>query len=190
MTQFADPNLQLIVLQAAWTENLLSGFDKEAFFQNVIGEPWDDQADYNYDPDERIRKALLSIELSDDVLAKVRRVEWDGGKIVFRHIWTYWDGGGDYFRVCDLSGIGVCRNLKELVFIGGAGFSSIDPVADLKELEVFRDHASLSGLKDIGPLLHLPKLRDVLVQVDRNSSNETVLAGLRARGAKVSAEYC
>jgi hypothetical protein len=107
-----DPNLRLTILQAAWTAKLLPKFDKEAFFRDELGEGYDGDADYNYEPHEKVREALLKIPLPDSLLTKLKRVVWDGGKEIWLIIWRYWDGESDEFNVKDLSGIEACTNWR------------------------------------------------------------------------------
>ena len=41
-----DPNFRLTLLQSLWTAGLAQRFDKDAFFRDVVGEPYDPAASY------------------------------------------------------------------------------------------------------------------------------------------------
>ena len=56
-----DPNFQLTLLQSLWTAGLAPPFDKEAFFRDVLKQPYDFKALYNNAVDDRVRKAYLGL---------------------------------------------------------------------------------------------------------------------------------
>jgi hypothetical protein len=70
MAHIADPNLRLLLLQAAWDENLIPRFDKAAFFRDQLHEELTDDAECNYRIDTRVLDALLAIPLTDETLFK------------------------------------------------------------------------------------------------------------------------
>jgi len=181
-----DQSLRLLLLQSAWTEGLLPPFDKEAFFRDVVGEEWDDQADYNDAWDKRVSDALLAIPLTDEILGKIKSVEWDGGKAVFGHIWSNWDGESGEFHVHDLTGIDACTHLADLTFIGGVAFTDLTPLAGLKNLVEFSNYSR--PLPDLRPLLNVPKLKKLHINYTASPQNDAVLAELKKRGVAVTTE--
>lgn len=184
MAEIRDPNLRLTILHSAWNAGLLPPFDKEAFYRDVLHDPWDADADYNDEVDERVRKHLLTIPLPSDLLAKLTRVTWDAGNEVFNYIWTTFDGESDEFAVRDLNGIEACKNLDVLEFTGGAAFRDCAPLAGLPKLS----SATLLGgvMSDLSPLLKLASLKKLRVVAENTPSNQSVIDALRSRGVAVT----
>jgi hypothetical protein len=185
MPSIPDPNLRLTLLNSLWNANLLPRFDKEAFYRDVLREEWDPEAEYNDGVDERVREHLLSIPLSDDLLAKLMMVVWDGGNEVHHHIWTNWDGEDDTFNVRDLRGIEACTNLEVLEFTGGASFGDCSPLAGLSKLR----RVTLFGgwLTNATALLSLPSLKKLECVVHDSADVKATLDELRSRGVSVTA---
>lgn len=184
MANIPDPNLRLTLLNSAWEEGLLPRFDKEAFYRDVLKEPYDPAADYNYEIDNRVRDHLLSIPLTDDVLAKLKIVTWDGGNEVHHDIWTQWDGESDEFDVRDLRGIEACRGLEFIQFLAGTKFRDCSPLSGLPNLS---EVMLLGGrIADLSPLLTLPKVSKVEVAADDADTNRAVIGELRSRGVDVT----
>lgn len=183
MSRIVDPNLRLTLLQAAWDENLVSRFDKEAFFRDELHQELDDEADYNNRIDTRVRDALLAIPLPDETLAQIRLVEWDGGNRIWREIWTNWDGESGEFDVKSLSGIEACTGLESLLFIAGGRFKNIAPLARLPSLAEFKDYSD--SIDDLRPLLTIPKLATLDVRYAPTTENRAALSALKLRGVSV-----
>ena len=185
MTNIADDNFRLTLLQSAWDQELLPPFDKQAFYAGELKTPYDPRADYNDRIDERVKKHLLAIPLPDELLANLTRVTWDGGNEVFHYIWTNWDGESDEFAVHNIAGIEVCTGLETLQFISGAQFDDCAPLARLSKLE---DVMLLGGtMADLRPLTKLPRLRKVEVVAADTPNNHDAIERLRARGIDVTA---
>ena len=179
-----DPNLRLTLLQSLWYANLAPRFDKEAFFREVLGEPWDVTASYNDGVDERVRDALLAIPISDEQLARLPLLQWDGGNDIHALIWENWRGEDETFDVRDLGGVERCVALREIAFTSGLQASDLSPLAGLASLT----EVMLLGrpLSDLEPLLELPSLERLrLYYLDRPRARE-VLAILGARGVDIS----
>jgi hypothetical protein len=183
MAHIADRNLRLLLLQAAWNENLIPRFDKVAFFRDQLHEELTDDAECNYRIDTRVLDALLAIPLTDETLAKIRFVEMDAGNEIYRDIWSYWGGVSDEFDIRDLSGIEACTSLESLIFISKARFKDISPLASLPSLIEFKDFSE--PIADLRPLLSVPKLRVLDVHYEPTKENRAVIAALKLRGVSV-----
>jgi len=101
----------------------------------------------------------------------------DGGGTVYEYAWYFWDGEDDVFDVKDLSGIGLCRNLKS--------FSAISMIGkiDVRTLLPFQrpQHLRLStGIDHIQALLDLPALKEVRV-LDDDIYDEVTMVGTPTR---------
>jgi hypothetical protein len=183
MAPIRDPNLRLILLEAAWNEDLLPRFDKDAFYRDALKEKYDPRAEYNQRIDERVRDALLSAPLDDDVLSQLKIVTWDGGNEAFLDIWTYWDGESGEFDVVDLAGIEKCTSLERLLFLAGARFPDCVPLGGLTQLHEVRIRGEEPA--SLGALLSLPKLKKVGVAPLEKPVNTRVIDQLRARGVEI-----
>jgi hypothetical protein len=180
MADVKDPNLRLTLLQAAWDAGALPPFDKQAFYQNTLGEPYDPKADYNERIDKRVRDALLATPMPDDVLERLKVVAWDGGNDVHHFVWTNWDGESDEFDVADLTGIEKCKNLERLLFIAGARFTDCKPLTGMSKLRDVMIHGT--KLFDLRPLSTLPALDKLEVAFAATDENRAVVEILRNRG--------
>lgn len=186
MSRFADPNLQLLLLQAAWDQELIPPFDKAAFFRDVLKEESDTEADYNYKLDRRVLDALLAIPLGADVLSQIRSVEWDGGNPIFLEIWSCWDGESDEFDVHDLTGINECTALEEISFIAGARFSDVSAISGMPSLAKFFNHSN--PVDDLKPFLTLPRLTRLQVRYPDTDANKSIVTELNRRGVTVTSD--
>jgi hypothetical protein len=181
-----DPNLKLTLLQCLWAEGLLPPFDREAFFSDELGQPYDPSAAYNNRVDERVRDALLATSLPTELLAKLKLLQWDGGDDVFHYVWTNWYGDDETFFVTSFDGIEACTGLEEILF--GAGFNGTDiaplgALPNLTELKLW----GTKRLPDVRPLLQTPALRKAQISAEDNAENRAAIAALRAKGIEVVA---
>lgn len=186
MSEFADPNLKLIVLQAAWNEGLLPPFDKPAFFRDVLKEEYDEHADYNYKLDERVREHLLAIPLPSEQLSRITTIEWDGGNEIFLEIWSYWDGESDEFDIHDLTGINKLTGLETAFFNAGVAFRDVTPIAGMLRLEKFLNYST--PIDDLTPFLSLPKLTRLQAMYPDTPSNRAAIVELQKRGVTVTSK--
>lgn len=157
MSEFPDQNMKLIVIQGARYAGLLPAFNKQAFFRDVLHEEFDDNAEYNYQLDERVREYLLAMPLPAELLRQIKTLEWDGGIDVFSDIWTYWSGETDDFTVHDVTGIEQLTGLERV-------FLDVD---------------------DLRPFLSLPKLTKLRSRHPDTAENRAVIAELERRGVEV-----
>lgn len=180
-----DPNLKLTLLQCLWSEGILRPFDREAFFREALGEPYDARAAYNDRVDVRVRDALLGTPLAPEALAKLKLLQWDGGDDVFHYVWTNWDGDDETFFVSSFDGIEACSSLEEISFDAGFRGTDIAPLVSLPRLT----EVKLRGpkrLPDIRPLLDIPGLRRVTISPEENAENRAVIAALKDNGVVIA----
>ena len=185
---FPDQALQLLLLDAAWSEGLLPRFDKVGFYRDQLGIAWDYDADYSRQADPRMLAELLAIPLDADVLARITKFHWDGANEVCSAVWSQWDGEDDMFDIRDLDGIGACTGMRSLHLISGA-FRSIAPLRGLRGLQELKIVALDQPLSDLGPLRELPGLKivDLNGNYEKTSANAQVLADLQSRGVNTTA---
>lgn len=184
MADIPDRNLKLMLIQSAWIAKLLPPFDKEAFYRDVVGSPYDPRADYNDRIDRRVLDAILATPLPKETLRKLTYVVWDAGNEIYNLIWTNWGGETDDFYVRDLAGIEACEAVKQLLFIGGASFDDCSPLGKLNALE----HLMIEGKQpaNMQPLLNLPKLTKLDLSFSAEGGNRAVVDQLKSRGVEVS----
>jgi hypothetical protein len=179
-----DPNFQLTLLQSLWTAGLAPPFDKEAFFRDVLKQPYDFKALYNNAVDDRVRKALLAEPITEAQLEQLRLIHWDGGDEIHHLIWESWDGEDETFDVHDLTGIEQCTALEQIEFTSGLSASDLTPLSSLQSLR----EAMLYGHRfdSLDPLRNLTALKKLSIYYVDTSATRAVLDELRHKGVDVS----
>lgn len=111
-----------------------------------------------------VLRALLRLPVTDEALAGLAALWWEGGGHRLQHlIWPLWHGEDDTFYVHDLTGVEALPRVRELVLATDA---------------------------PLEPLLALPALQKVRLCLARGARERgaDVLAALRARKVAVQAE--
>lgn len=117
LPRFADPNLSLAILEALHHSGVL-----------VLPEV---TAADEYELDEELYARLHAYPFTDEQLASIERLHWEGGGMHMEHVvWPQWDGESDEFDLRTLAGIDQLVNLEELV-LGQQG--EIDGLAALEQ---------------------------------------------------------
>ncbi|WP_245448326.1 hypothetical protein [Neorhizobium sp. T6_25] len=173
---FADPNLKLVVLSSLLDAKQIDLGSPEQLATHVLRRAVDLEHE-GYEIISEARDYLERYPLTDELLAAVEEIEFDGGGTVYEYTWYFWDGEDNAFDVKDLSGIELCRNLKS--------FSAISMIGevDVRTLLPFRKLESLNlstGMNRIEALLDLPALKEVRVLNDE-FYNEVTTAGTPTR---------
>jgi uncharacterized protein (TIGR02996 family) len=171
-----DLNLRLALVSALAAEGVIPKLDLAALKRE---HPPDPDEDYN----DNLAQFLGDTPLPDDVLARVKDVDWTDDHTMFA-IWPGFDGESEEFFIDDLSGLERCTGLERLaIYPGGAGaISDLRPLAALSRLQSLYlqaplvDLAPLAGLAaletitlhqvkaiDLAPLLALPKLESLRI---------------------------
>ncbi|WP_411105096.1 DUF6892 domain-containing protein [Streptomyces sp. cmx-4-9] len=122
MSQFRDFNFKLLVIEELMygPEQLLPLYDLPArLAERGIGDP----ASYVLDnglhtevlPESRVH--FETLEIPDELLARVEELCFDAGAEVFRHCAPAWDGEDDLFDVRSLDDLALLPNLRKVTFV-------------------------------------------------------------------------
>ncbi|MFC0809003.1 DUF6892 domain-containing protein [Ensifer sp. P24N7] len=186
---FDDPNLKLVVLSSLLDAKQIDLGTPEQLAAHVLGRAVDLE-DEGYEIIPEALDYLKRYPLTDELLAAVEEIEFDGGGTAYPYAWFFWGGEDDVFDVKDLSGIELCTNLKRFSAISMIGKVDVRTLVPFQRLE----HLSLStGIDHVEALLDLPALKEVRV-LDDDIYNEVATAGtptrrifdlLKDRGARV-----
>lgn len=186
---FADPNLKLTVLSALLDAKLIDLGTPEQLASHVLGRPVDLEED-GYDLIPEARDYLYRYPLTDELLAAVDNLEFDGGSSIYPFAWYFWSGEEVAFDISSLEGIELCPNLRTFSAISMLGTVDLRVLLPLRKLET----VSLStGASHLEALLELPALKKVRVLDDPLYEQVTtpgtpardVFETLKARGVKV-----
>nr|WP_250811520.1 hypothetical protein [Neorhizobium tomejilense] len=178
---FSDVNLKLAVLSALLRAKAIDLGSPEELASHVLGRP----VDLEKEGYERIPEALDYLSrypLTDELLASVEWIEFDGGAVIYPYVWYFWGGEESAFDIKDLSGIRFCRNLKFISVISMIDTVDIRDLAPLTKLERVSINVPSENLE---ALLDLPSLR----QAGRFSGAPAargVLETLKQRGVQVN----
>jgi hypothetical protein len=179
-----DPNLRLAILQALADQGLVT-------LPHVSGDPDDEDDDSAYEPDPALRDALLAqCPIPEDAARALTTLSWSAGRAIQFAICEQWDGGDDFFDLHTLDGIGHLSALTELrldMYVCDA--ADLTPLASLKQLTTLTligVNSKINSLRSLAPLLELPALQRVELDMGAPDSVE-VCAALRARGVEVIA---
>ncbi|WP_245314321.1 hypothetical protein [Rhizobium sp. R634] len=173
---FADPNLKLVVLSSLLDAKQIDLGTPAQLATHLLGRAVDLEHE-GYEIMPEAQDYLARYPLTDELLATVEEIAFDGGGSVYRYVWYFWDGEDDVFNVTDLSGIELCRNLKSFSAISMIGKIDIQTLLSFERLE----YLSLStGADHIETLLELPTLKEVRV-LDDEIYDEVTKVGTPAR---------
>jgi hypothetical protein len=161
---FADANFKLVVLSSLLDAKVIDLGTPRQLASHVLGRPVDLE-DEGYDLIPAAQDYLARYPLTEDLLAQVESLVFDGGSSIYRYIQYFWDGEDGAFDVHDLSGIEACPNVASQHFI-----SMMDRPPDIRRLVPLRKLEQLSVDGDIEhpeALLDLPALKSVKLMSDR-----------------------
>ncbi|WP_445738967.1 DUF6892 domain-containing protein [Neorhizobium tunisiense] len=173
---FADPNLKLVVLSSLLDAKQIDLGSPEQVATHVLGRAVDLE-DEGYEIIPEALDYLVRYPLTDELLASVEEIEFDGGGTVYEYAWYFWDGEDNVFDVKDLSGLELCTNLKSFSAISMIGKIDVRVLAQFQKLEKLR---LSTGIDHIEALLELPALEEVRV-LDDDVYNEVTTAGTSTR---------
>ncbi|MEX2742069.1 hypothetical protein AB3480_11960 [Rhizobium mongolense] len=152
---FSDPNLKLAVMSSLLYAKALDLGTPQQLASHVLGRT----VDLEKDGDELIPEALdylTRYPLSDEQLAAVERIEFDGSGAIYPFAWYFWGGEEGVFDVRDISGIRFCPNLKSISVNSMIDKVDIRALVPLKTLQ--RVSINVPS-ENIEALLDLPSLR-------------------------------
>ncbi|MCQ1574308.1 hypothetical protein NFO65_26635 [Neorhizobium galegae] len=186
---FADANLKLVVLSSLLDAKQIDLGSPEQLATHVLGRAVNLE-DEGYEIIPEARDYLERYPLTDERLAAVEEIEFDGGGTVYEYAWYFWDGEDDVFDVKDLSGIELCRNLKSFSAISMIGEVDVRTFLPFPKLESL--HLS-TGMNHIEALLDLPALKEVRLLNDEiykevttaGTPTRRIFQTLKDRGVRV-----
>lgn len=176
---FADPNLKLVVLNELVQAGVVDLGNADELAMHVL------QRCVNLEAEgaqliPEIYDYLLRYPLSEEQLARVQSLCFDGGLDIYFLIWPRWDGETDEFSVRSLSGIERCPNLRKLSENALTEKLDLRPLQGLKQLQ----ELELAGRHDHGEvLLELPALG--AFRCFEGDVDPELLDALRAKGVAV-----
>lgn len=179
--EFADDNLQLLVLEELQLRKRIPRFVKDEFYATELGEDYDDSADYNYEVDARVLEHLLAIPITKDLAAGVEQLCWEAGNALFSAVWPRWDGECDTFSVRDLGGIEQLVNLRTFRSLYGHEVKDWSALKQLAKLETIELRGG--AVADLSQFRGAPALQEIrLGKAPRNLESVELL---RADGVRV-----
>ena len=177
---FSDVNLKLAVMSALLDAKALDLGTPEQLATHVLSRPVDLEKE-GYELIPEALDYLARFPLSDDLLASVESMEFDGGATIYPFAWYFWGGEEDAFDIKDLSGIRFCPNLKSLSVISMIDKIDIRALVPLKWLEELSINVPSENLE---ALLELPSLKEA-GRFSRDPSAEAIMRTLKQRGVRV-----
>ncbi|SCW76633.1 hypothetical protein SAMN02927900_04690 [Rhizobium mongolense subsp. loessense] len=173
---FTDPNLKLVVLSSLLDAKQIDLGTPAQLATHVLGRAVDLE-DEGYEIIPAAQDYLERYPLTNELLAAVQEIEFDGGGTAYPFVWYFWDGEDDVFDVKDLSGIELCRNLNRFSAISMIESVDVRSLLSCQRLEYLR---LSTGIDHIEALLDLPALKEVRV-LDDGIYDEVTTAGTSAR---------
>ncbi|WP_246703617.1 MULTISPECIES: DUF6892 domain-containing protein [unclassified Rhizobium] len=153
---FSDPNLKLAVMSSLLFAKALDLGTPQQLASHVLGRTVDLERD-GYELIPEALDYLVRYPLTDENLAAVERIEFDGSGAIYPYAWYFWGGEEDVFDIKDISGLRFCPNLKSF-----SVNSMIDKV-DIRALVPLRKLERVSinvPSEHVDALLDLPSLRE------------------------------
>ncbi|MBB4273614.1 DUF7256 domain-containing protein [Rhizobium mongolense] len=178
---FSDPNLKLAVMSSLLYAKALDLGTPQQLASHVLGRT----VDLEKDGDELIPEALdylTRYPLSDEQLAAVERIEFDGSGAIYPFAWYFWGGEEGVFDVRDISGIRFCPNLKSISVNSMIDKVDIRALVPLKTLQ--RVSINVPS-ENIEALLDLPSLRTA-GRFPPNPVTREIFEELARRGVQVN----
>jgi hypothetical protein len=170
---FTDLNFKLAIIHSLREIEVLPPFDKDAFWQETFGEPYDDFAEYAYENVSEIIDYYRNFELNPKQLEQIQSVSWLEFDII-SDINSQWDGEDNFFEIQSIEGIEYCRNIEKLSLQLGLEplpwevkkwglkktYVNLQPLKELKKLQ----ELALEGyLQNISSILEIPSLKKIKI---------------------------
>jgi hypothetical protein len=188
---FKDPNLKLLALSDLRDRKVIDLGSPQELAEYVLKRKVDLE-DEGYDLIQVAYEYLARYPLSPNLLAQVKRLEFDGGNEIFDYAWKFWGGETDDFNVTSLEGIEYCVNLEEIYV---AALLSSDAI-DLRQLAVLSKLRRIDvsvELRHLEVLLEMPALRQITLRGNEiyndvmkpGHPSRLIMEKLKARGVRV-----
>lgn len=185
---FADTNLKLVVLSSLLDAKALDLGTPEDLATHVLGRPAGTQE--RYEPIPEVLDYLARYPLTDELLAEVRSIRFDGGNAIYPFAYHEWSGEEDMFDVSGLAGIERCPgivSLNAVSMIGRVDIRRLAPLPRLRDLSIGTDVETLDALRDLAALKRLRLVGNAVYDEVMTPGHPTrrLLEDLRARGVDV-----
>lgn len=169
-----DLNLKLAIIYALREMDLLPEFDKDAFWEKTLGEPYDDYAGYAYENVPEVIEYYQNFKIPKRLLKKIKKISWPEFDIIY-DVNSQSDGEDNFFEIASLEGIETCSQLESLDLHLGLEpitwevkkwklkkvYVSLQPLSKLKNLK----EVILEGyLREVESLLAIPSLRKLKIK--------------------------
>lgn len=178
---FSDPNLKLAVMSALLRFKMLDLGTPEQLATHVLGRPVDLEQD-GYELIPQALDYLVRYPLTDEQLAAVDWVQFDGGEEIYPYAWYFWGGEEGVFDIRDTSDIHLCVNLRGISVISMIDHFDLRTLVPLRKLEWVSINVPSENLD---ALLDMPSLKKAGRFKVNNTTNE-VLDKLEQRGVQVN----
>ncbi|WP_448726740.1 DUF7256 domain-containing protein [Agrobacterium rosae] len=178
---FSDPNLKLAVMSALLRSKMLDIGTPEQLATHVLGRPVDLEQD-GYELIPQALNYLVRYPLSEEQLAAVDWVQFDGGEEIYPYAWYFWGGEEGAFDIHDTSDIHHCVNLRGISVISMIDRFDLRTLVPLQKLEWISIDVPSDNLS---ALLDMPSLKKVGHFKTKNATNE-ILDTLEERGVQVN----
>jgi len=147
---FPDLNFKLAIIHSLRKIDALPSFDKNAFWLETFGEPYDDFADYAYENVPEVIEYYRNFELKPEQLEQIKSISWLEFDIIY-DINSQWDGEDNFFEISSIEGIQHCPNIEKLRLALG-----LDPMPwEVKQLGLQKTYVNLQPLKELKKLQEL-----------------------------------
>lgn len=178
---FSDPNLKLAVMSALLRFKMLDLGTPEQLATYVLERPVDLEQD-GYELIPQALDYLVRYPLTDEQLAAVDWIQFDGGEEIYPYAWYFWSGEEGVFDIRDTSDIHLCVNLKGISVISMIDRFDLRTLVPLQKLEWVSINVPSENL---GALLDIPSLKRAGRFKMRNATSD-VLDKLEQRGVQVN----
>ncbi len=177
---FSDPNLKLAVMSSLLFAKALDLGTPQQLASHVRGRTVDLEQD-GYELIPEALDYLVRYPLTDEQLAAVEWVEFDGSGAVYPYAWYFWGGEESVFDIKDISGLRFCPNLKGFFVNSMIDKVDIRALVPLKKLE--RVDINVPS-ENIDALLDLPSLRKA-GRFSSTPASHDIFEELERRGVQV-----
>ena len=147
---FEHLNFKLVVLN----QLIDKGHFKEEL-KELKDKYWDSD-NYEYEPIPQINDFCKNVVLTEELLAEITFIEFDGGLDIYHDLIPNWDGEDEQFDVDSLADVTKLPNLESISEISMLTATDIEPLLQLKNLKevswyaLSKDEVNASRLRENG----------------------------------------
>ncbi len=178
---FSDPNLKLVVMSALLRLKIIDLGTPEQLASHVLGRPVDLEQE-GYDLIPQAMDYLLRYPLTDEQLAAVDWIQFDGSGEIYPYAWYFWGGYEDAFDIQNSADLRLCINLQAISVISMTESFDLRTLVPLRKLEKIFIGVPAAN---IDALLDMPSLKAVS-GFNANPEASEILKKLERRGIEVN----